>query len=149
MICDRKKIVFIFTFIFLILISISNVFAETCSLCGKEHAEGECYNQLNIQASGAETSGNLQITIGALKEKDSSETATDILTKYQSVISIISGVAALTMLVFFILNFLKIGKSAGNPQMRQSAMMGVIFTGIATVILGGVMTFFTFFYNFI
>lgn len=70
-----------------------------------------------------------------------------ILNKYKNAITGISGVAALTFLVFFIINFSKLGSSAGNPQMRSQALLGIVWCGIACAGLGGIAIFFGFFYG--
>lgn len=66
---------------------------------------------------------------------------TKIFTKYKGVIMGISGIATLTMVVLFILNFMKLGQSAGNPQARSQALTGLLWTGIAAAGAGGVTVF--------
>lgn len=78
---------------------------------------------------------------------DQSSVWSNIFAKYKTFIAGISGVAAITMLVFFILNFMKLGASSGNPQQRQQALMGVLWTGLAAAGLGAVSIFFGFFYS--
>lgn len=70
-----------------------------------------------------------------------------ILAEYRNVIVGVSGVATLTFVILFIVNFMKLGKSAGNPQERSNSIMGIIITGIAAAGCGGVMLFVSFFYN--
>ena len=70
-----------------------------------------------------------------------------IFTQYRGVIVGLSGVGAITMIVFFIMNFMKLGASAGNPQARTQALVGIIWTGLAAAGLGGVTLFVGFFYN--
>lgn len=94
------------------------------------------------------TNGNTQ---GYVKVKDNTAGAnfswSDLLTKYKNIIIGISGVAALTFLIFFIVNFSKLGSSAGNPQMRSQALMGIVWCGLACAALGGIAIFFGFFYG--
>jgi len=78
---------------------------------------------------------------------DQSSAWSNIFVKYKTFIAGISGVAAITMLVFFIINFMKLGASSGNPQARQQALMGVLWTGLAAAGLGAVSIFFGFFYS--
>jgi hypothetical protein len=78
---------------------------------------------------------------------DQSSIWSNIFAKYKTFIAGISGIAAITMLVFFILNFMKLGASSGNPQARQQALMGVLWTGLAAAGLGAVSIFFGFFYS--
>ena len=67
--------------------------------------------------------------------------------KYRTVVVGVSGVGAITMIVFFILNFMKRGSSAGNPQARSQALTGVLWTGLAAAGLGAVSIIAGFFYN--
>ena len=67
--------------------------------------------------------------------------------KYRTVVVGVSGVGAITMIVFFILNFMKLGSSAGNPQARSQALTGVLWTGLAAAGLGAVSIIAGFFYN--
>lgn len=67
--------------------------------------------------------------------------------KYRTVISAILGLAALTMLVFFIMNLVKLGANSGNPQGRSQALFGILWTGLATAILGSLSLVVGLFYN--
>lgn len=151
------KRVFNFFLIFLLILSfnIGSVFAAVCPICNfsGDLARHDCTNnELNVSGNETldpDTFGNYTITIGALPAETGEDIGVGILEKYRTAISILAGVGTLTMILFFVLNFVKLAKSSDNPQQRQSAMIGIIFTGCATVLLGGVMTFFTFFYNFL
>lgn len=70
-----------------------------------------------------------------------------IFTQYRGVIVGLSGIGAITMIVFFIINFMKLGASSGNPQQRTQALVGIIWCGLAAAGLGGVTIFVGFFYN--
>lgn len=67
--------------------------------------------------------------------------------KYKSVIVGISGVGAITFIALFIIQFMKLGASAGNPQARSQALTGCLWTGIAAAALGAVSIIAGFFYN--
>ena len=71
----------------------------------------------------------------------------EFIRKYRLAISGLSGVASVTFLVFFILNFMKLGASAGNSMKRGEALTGLVWTGIACAGLGGVSIFIGFFYH--
>ena len=75
------------------------------------------------------------------KNTDQASAWTNIFLKYKGIIMGISGVATLTMIVLFILNFMKLGQAAGNPQARSSALTGLLWTGIAAAGAGGVTVF--------
>lgn len=64
-----------------------------------------------------------------------------IFDKYKGVIVGITGVGTLTMVALFILNFMRLGQAAGNPQKRTEALTGLLWTGIAAAGLGGVTIF--------
>ena len=70
-----------------------------------------------------------------------------IFAKYKNVIVGISGIGAITMMALFIIQFMKLGASAGNPQARSQALTGVLWTGIAAALLGAVSIIAGFFYN--
>lgn len=87
----------------------------------------------------------LSISLGGLE--DSENGGNRILAEYRNAIIGVSGVATLTFIVLFIINFLKLGKSGDNPQERTNSIMAIIFTGIGAAGAGGVLLFITFFYN--
>lgn len=69
--------------------------------------------------------------------QDSSDSAWQtLLSKYKNFITGIAAVGAVTMVVLFIIQFMKLGASAGNPQARSHAITGIIVTGIAAAGLG-------------
>ena len=70
-----------------------------------------------------------------------------LFAKYKNVIVGISGIGAITMMALFIIQFMKLGASAGNPQARSQALTGVLWTGIAAALLGAVSIIAGFFYN--
>jgi hypothetical protein len=70
-----------------------------------------------------------------------------ILKQIRIAVVFISGVGTLLMVAFFVLNFITLGKSQGNPQERQKAISGLIMTGLATAGLGSVFLVTTLFYN--
>lgn len=48
------------------------------------------------------------------------------------------GVATLTFVILFIINFVKLGAAADNPSQRSEALKGLLHTGIALALLGGI-----------
>ena len=99
--------------------------------------------------------GDVNISIGDdgklkvenLGKKNSSQAWGDLFTQYRGFIVGLSGVGAITMIALFIIQFIKLGASAGNPQARSQALAGVLWTGLAATGLGGVTIFVGFFYN--
>lgn len=94
---------------------------------------------------GGSTDDVLVISLGGLNK--STDAGARILAEYRNIIIGVSGIAALTFIVLFIMNFLKLGQTTGNPQERQSAIMALILTGVGAAGSGGVLLFVTFFYN--
>ena len=70
-----------------------------------------------------------------------------LLSKYKGFITGVAAVGAVTMVVLFIIQFLKLGASAGNPSARSQALVGVLWTGIAAAGLGAVAIITGIFYN--
>lgn len=70
-----------------------------------------------------------------------------LFTKYRNFIVGISGIGAISMIVFFVVQFMKLGASAGNPSERTKALVGVLWTGLAAAGLGAVVIIVGFFYH--
>gem|GEM_PF-4546014 len=70
-----------------------------------------------------------------------------VLYEYKDFVTGIFGLAALTMLLFFIKNFIKLGSSSSNPQARKEALIGLMLTGLGTAGLGGVAIWVGMFWN--
>lgn len=88
-----------------------------------------------------------EVNIDQIKPKGANEFFNTSLEQYRKVIVFISGIGTLSMILFFILNFINLGKSRGNPQERQKAVTGLIIAGIATAGLGSVTLITSLFYN--
>lgn len=97
----------------------------------------------NIQIQGGNISNGLQ------KSEAKGKLLNKILTEYRGVVVFISGIAMISMIMFFIFNFIELGNSKGNPQARQKAINGLIVSGIATAGLGSVTLITQLFYNMI
>lgn len=88
-----------------------------------------------------------KVNTGTLKKGDMSKSWTTLIGKYRFWIAGFSGIAAVSMILFFILNFMKLGASAGNPSARSQALSGLIWTGLAAAGLGAVSVIVGFFYS--
>lgn len=87
--------------------------------------------------------GSINITGGGFETKTGTDGKPEsawnqIIEKYRGFIVGISGIGAITMVVIFIFQFLKLGASAGNPNARSAALTGVLWSGIAAAGLGSV-----------
>lgn len=107
------------------------------------HAAGNDPGSVNVDVSG----GKLSVSGGGFTNGASAQAWKDFITKYRNFIVGIAGIGAVTMIVLFIVQFLKLGASAGNPQARSQALVGVLWTGIAAAGLGAVTIIVGFFYN--
>lgn len=74
---------------------------------------------------GFETSGNTGKSIS------------NVLSKYKELAVGVMGVLTVTMLIFMLIQFAKLGASGDNDMARKKAIMGILTTGIATALLGG------------
>lgn len=62
----------------------------------------------------------------------------DILSRYKGFAVGLSGVGAVSMIAFFIVNFLKLGAVSSNPSERSKVLNGLIWSGVAAACLGSV-----------
>lgn len=72
---------------------------------------------------------------------------TAFISKYRNFIVGISGIGAVSMILFFIFQLLKLGATAGNPQARSQALSGLIWSGVAAAGLGSATIIVGFFYS--
>lgn len=89
--------------------------------------------------------GNL--SMGGLENAEKDNFFNTVLSEYRGVVMFISGIGTISMILFFILNFINLGKSQGNPQERQKAISGLIISGIASAGLGSVTMIVAIFFN--
>ena len=75
---------------------------------------------------------------GNKSDKDS--LVTQAIDKYRYWIAGVSGIGAVSMILFFILNFMRLGGmgSAERPEERNRAMIGLAVSGVAAAGLGAV-----------
>jgi hypothetical protein len=93
----------------------------------------------NVPSACITAGGELVISGGNFNaQQNAGGVWTTVLEKYRGFIVGVSGIGAITMVVLFIMQFLKLGASAGNPQARSQALSGVLWTGIAAAGLGSV-----------
>lgn len=109
-------------------------------------------NAYAVQSTGADAmdvkpNGDGTVTIDNKAFGSSENPWVNVITKYRSFIVGISGIGAVTMVLCFIVCFMKLGASTGNPQARQSAITGILWTGIAAAGLGAVAIITGFFSN--
>ncbi|AFV21965.1 MULTISPECIES: hypothetical protein [Bacillus] len=92
------------------------------------HAEGQI-GDVEVKVG---SDGKLELSGGGMSNTSNSGSAwTNFINKYRNFIVGISGIGAVSMIMFFIFQFMKLGASAGNPQARSQALTGLIWSGIA------------------
>lgn len=105
----------------------------------------------NIGDMSVQISDDGKLTIsggsGMTTEASSGSAWTNFISKYRNFIVGISGIGAVSMILFFIFQLLKLGGSADNPQARQNALTGLIWSGVAAAALGSVTIIVGFFYS--
>lgn len=111
-------------------------------------------NQSYIHASGVPTvtidkdSGKTSLLDeNGQKLKEKEAVFDDTLEEVREVIAFLSGIGMLSCIAIFILNFINLGNSKGNPEARKKAIDGLIICGIATAGLGSVTLISKLFYN--
>lgn len=114
---------------------------EAHATADKEKSAVSGLPDVTISADGVTATGDMA------RDKDMSESWNDFIDKYRFWISGIAGIAAVSMILFFIIQFMKLGASAGNPSERSKAISGLVFAGIAAAGLGGVAIIVGFFYT--
>jgi hypothetical protein len=112
------------------------------------HAASANPNDVSVKLT-PDASGKmgLAVTGGGFTNGGSAGAWEAFIGKYRNFITGIAGIGAVTMVVLFIVQFMKLGASAGNPQARSQALVGVLWTGIAAAGLGAVTLIVGFFYN--
>lgn len=91
--------------------------------------------------------GALTMKGGGMEQTTGATAWNSFLAKYKNFIVGISGVGAVTMILFFIMQLLKLGGTAGNPQERSKVLAGLVWSGVAAAGLGIVSVLVGFFYN--
>lgn len=110
------------------LLVVAMVLTIALSVFGSVQASAIWGNNLDIANNGAvsNTSTSTDQTFGKIMEK------------YKGVVTFISGLATVTMVAIFILNFMKLGSTATNPTERSKVLTGLVWSGVAAALLGSV-----------
>lgn len=73
---------------------------------------------------------------GTVKSK--SKLVTEFIKKYRVIVAGISGIGTVSMILFFIIGFMRLGATGDNPEGRSKAIIGLICSGIGAAGLGAV-----------
>ena len=109
------------------------------------HAENPLTGGIESMPTFSMSGGNLNM--GDLANANKDDFFNTVLSEYRGIVMFISGIGTISMILFFILNFINLGKSQGNPQERQKAISGLIISGIASAGLGSVTMIVALFFN--
>lgn len=111
------------------------------------HANGK-NNDTGISDSTVEVKSDGTVTYsGDLATGADGSSWTKLISKYRFFIAGVSGIGAVSMILFFIINFMKLGATSANPQERSRAIMGLVFSGLAAAGLGAVTFIVGIFFN--
>lgn len=91
--------------------------------------------------------GKLQVNGGGMNYNNSDNAWNAFIKKYKAFIVGVSGMGAISMIAFFIFNFLKLGAVSTNPSERAKVLQGLIWSGLAAAGLGAVSIIVGFFYG--
>lgn len=119
-----------------ILMSFGTAFAAT------EDGDNGQIPTIEVGKDGISFKGNESFGKG-----DQDATWNKILEQGRKFVIGVSGIGALVAIAVFIVSFMKLGASAGNPQARSQALSGIMWSGIAAAGLGSVTLITGLFYN--
>ena len=99
-------------------------------------------NGVNNFKVSMDSKGNVSVSGTSNKN-----TWNQIFEKYKKVIVGVTGIATLTLLLVFIISIVNLAANGSNPQKRSMALTWILWTGIATGLLGSVTIIFGIAYN--
>lgn len=91
-------------------------------------------NDFNV-TWGNDANGTLTVNSAS---DDMSGSFSKVIEKYKTVITFVSAIGAVTMVAVFIINFMKLGTTSGNPSERSKVIGALIWSGLAAAGLGSV-----------
>lgn len=103
---------------------------------------GDNINDLSVQMN---SDGSIDIT--GIGDGNSASLWSNMFNKYKIFIAGLSGLATLTFVVLFILNFVKVGASSDVPAQRKAAITACLWTGVAAALCGSVLVITGLFWN--
>lgn len=106
-------------------------------------AEGSDCDLSNLKVNGDGTITGCDTT------GDMATTGNNILGKGKTLVSLVTGVAAIVLLIIFIIKAVALARSGDNPSERQKAIQGLIFLFIGIALLGSASLVTGMFWNFL
>lgn len=116
-------------------------------------AVGVDVNPMGVITSKADVFDEIVDADGTIKlnqnatEAEQKQTLAKVVSQYRTIASVITGILAVTMFIFMLVQFTKLGAAGDNEQSRKRAIAGILTTGIATALLGGASVVIGFFWN--
>lgn len=77
-------------------------------------------------------------TVKSLGEAPDASELSGFFSGFKTIGTAISGICAITALIFFIINLTKFSTSAGNDMLRSRALKGLLFSGVSLALFGGI-----------
>jgi len=112
------------------------------------HAAGNERKDTGISGADVTVGADGTVTYkGDLATGSDGSAWTKLIAKYRFFIAGVSGVAAVSMILFFIINFMRLGSTSANPAERSRVIMGLVFSGLAAAGLGAVTFIVGIFFN--
>lgn len=112
----------------------------------------EAVNGLMAFACGVITAQASTITIPggsvtSLGEAPTSAELTPFFKGFKTIGTAVSGICAITSLIFFVISVARLSTSAGNDMMRSRALKGILISGISLALFGGITVVVGIFWN--
>lgn len=105
--------------------------------------QSEAVGDVNVKLEN----GKLVVDGGGMNYDSADSAWNNFIIKYRGFIVGVSGLGAVSMIAFFIFNFLKLGAVSTNPSERAKVLQGLIWSGLAAAGLGAVSIIVGFFYG--
>lgn len=130
---QKQKVRSLYGYLMLLLVLFSGFMnLEPVQAAGGNMGTGQIWEDFDVKIQEK----GVNVTGAGVTDSDSAWKK--LLDKYRNLITGVAAIGAVTMVGLFIVNFLKLGASASNPQARSNAITGCIWTGIAAACLGSV-----------
>jgi len=110
------------------------------------HPIGAVIAKADVFDDIVDENGNIKLNENATDEEQK-QTLAKVVNQYRTIASVITGILAVTMFIFMLVQFAKLGAAGDNEQGRKRAIAGILTTGIATALLGGASVVIGFFWN--
>ena len=76
-------------------------------------------------------------TMKSLGEAPDASELSGFFSGFKTIGTAISGICAITALIYFVINLTKFSTSAGNDMQRARALKGLLFSGVSLALFGG------------